>query len=263
MKAFALSLALASAMQPVWAQSSGAARAPATRGRAVEPGPNSDAVDVARAFFRALSAGRWIDAARMLDLPPIEQQRAHALQSARHPSHERSTTVDDLRRNNPDMPVAVAEWQIRQMEREQRNPWDLLAYDFAGIHDTAGLAQASSLELGARWLEARDERYLLRLAHERADNCAGVDVPELPSYPYEVIGAVTRRDTAYVLYWSGDPTFEADMAPGRTPQVVMLTRHDRRWIIYPSLTLLREFSGGMAVSCVLADSVARDTLRHR
>ncbi len=72
----------------------------------------SDPRAVAEAFFNAVAEERWIEAARHIDLESFDAFRKAQIASARAARPEHQFTVDDLLRGQPDMPPAVAEYQV-------------------------------------------------------------------------------------------------------------------------------------------------------
>jgi hypothetical protein len=130
---------------------------------------------VAAAFFKAVAEERWRDAARQLDLAAFDRFRRERIAAARLPQPpHRQTTVEDLLRHDPDMPRAVAEYQIRKMTEARRHVFNWVDHEFAGVADVDALAALSAEESAARWLQARDLRWQSRRAaeRERARGCA-------------------------------------------------------------------------------------------
>jgi hypothetical protein len=79
---------------------------------------------VVRDFFKAEEEGRWIDAARSLDLARFEPVRRSVIQSARSVTSRRTTTAQQLMESDPAMPLAVAEYHVKRMNETFR------AFDF-------------------------------------------------------------------------------------------------------------------------------------
>lgn len=82
---------------------------------------------VARAFLEAVTREQWIEAALLMDARYVEQMRSSIMRS--------------LRRGP------------RQFDPKE---YDLA---FAGVTDTAAFVRLTSLELAARYVEAKDARY--------------------------------------------------------------------------------------------------------
>jgi hypothetical protein len=125
-----------------------------------QSGSKASPADVAREFFAAQRDGRWLDAAHLLDLKSFESRRAQSIANARdtHPFH---LTVERLLRDDPSMPRAVAEYQVKQSETFFRD-FNPLSVEFAGIQTADSLAKLPIDVVAARWLEARDPRWQIK-----------------------------------------------------------------------------------------------------
>jgi hypothetical protein len=141
-----------------------------------QSGANASPAEAAREFFAAELDGRWLDAARMLDLKSFEPQRAQSVANARqardaHPFH---LTVDQILRHDPSMPRAVAEYQVKQAEEAFRD-YNPLSYEYADVPTADSLAALPVDVAAARWLEAKDPRWLMkRQARSFSGECAQV-----------------------------------------------------------------------------------------
>jgi hypothetical protein len=208
---------------------------------------------VAAAFFKAVAEERWRDAARQLDLAAFDRFRRERIAAARLPQPpHRQTTVEDLLRHDPDMPRAVAEYQIRKMTEAQRQVFNWVDHEFAGVADVDSLAALSAEESAARWLQARDLRWQSRRAaeRERARGCALPPEADsaMPSPVHEVVAtAVTDSATAYVLYRDAirrraEPDLDAAVHSDG-PSVMTLRRRGGRWQILPREGMLHGLVG--------------------
>ena len=172
---------------------------------------------VARAFFAAAAAARWREAAGYVDLARFDAMRRERVEGARRYSPLPVMTAAELRRHDPEMPQAVAEYTVRQMAEVRARSGDRIAHEYADVPSADSLARLPAIEVAARWLEAQDLRYQVRraLADERARGCtAHPDMPGLPAErPRAVLGAVVRDSAAYVLHEAAP---EADGAPEPT-----------------------------------------------
>ncbi|MGZ3331612.1 MAG: hypothetical protein ACXU9O_05640 [Gemmatimonadaceae bacterium] len=137
--------------------------------------PGASPADVARDFFAAERDGRWLDAAHLLDLKSFEPQRAQSVANARrardtHPFH---LTVDQILRHDPSMPRAVAEYQVKQAEQSFRD-FNPLTYEYADVPTADSLAALPVDVAAARWLEAKDPRWLMKRQARSSGECAQV-----------------------------------------------------------------------------------------
>jgi len=204
---------------------------------------------VADSFFRATGAERWNDAVHFLDLEAIAQLRNEQVRSARRPARITPLTVERLLELDPDMPRAVAEYQVRK-SNEQMKDISLLAYEFARIPSIDTLAALPVAEVAARWLEAQGLRWQLRrsLASRQSHGCDMSDsvlTAALLSRPATtpIFGTVVEDSTASVLY--GYPLDTWDASPRRArrnrgvaaraipPQVMTLRLVTGAWRIAP------------------------------
>lgn len=123
--------------------------------------PNASPADIARQFFSAERDGRWLDAARLLDLKAVEVQRTRSVANARRVQPPFHLTVEQLLRHDPSMPRAVAEYQVKQSETVFRD-YNPLSDEYADVTTADSLAALPIDVAGARWLEARDPRWQIK-----------------------------------------------------------------------------------------------------
>jgi hypothetical protein len=204
---------------------------------------------VADSFFRATGAERWNDAVHFLDLEAIAQLRNEQVRFARRPARITPLTVERLLELDPDMPRAVAEYQVKK-SNEASTDISLLAYEFARIPSIDTLAALPVAEVAARWLEAQGLRWQLQrsLASRRGHGCELSDsllTAALFSRPTAtpIFGTVVEDSTAWVLY--GYPLDTSDASPRRArrtrrvaarsvpPQVMTLRLVEGAWRIVP------------------------------
>jgi len=82
----------------------------------------------------------------------------------------------------------------------------------------------------SRWVEIRDERWLIR---ESARRCGGAPT-DVAIDAYRVIGTVLGDGIAYVLFDPGAvPSPGASALEPRVPRVMMLRRRGSTWSIVP------------------------------
>jgi len=256
-----------------------------------QSGSNASPADVAREFFAAERAARWLDAARMLDLKSFERQRAQSVANARQASnaHPFHLTVDEILRHDPSMPRAAAEYQVKQAEQSFRD-FNPLTYEYADVPTADSLAALPVDVAAARWLEAKDPRWLMKLEMKRQphtvtgdcgkaydslikatkvpDTTAAVSMFAVPRR--EVIGIAAVPSTpgyadslSYVLFREryetrGDSTARGLMDRPEmqmSPSVLTLIRTSVGWRVLPALDFGGiSGSGGFSFDCTI-DSV--------
>ena len=222
----------------------GAQRAPAT------------ADETARAFVTAFASERWLDAARLLDLSVLEKSREATLKYARAPRVVHQWTVEELMKVDPEMPRAVAEYQIKRMgQTESDQDREMFSMTYANILDTTALKAATPLELGARWMEARGIRYHMQRAQARAPECPippGTDTTlNMPGQLRAYIGTIVQGDTAFAVVrnrmFENDP--EAELPSRFKVDLLVLLRRQATWKVIPD-----EMFGGMGSTFITCGS---------
>lgn len=200
--------------------------------------------DVASRFLSAVSAERWDEAAQLLDLDAFREYVDLFLTRGQRPSAERPIpSVEDLRRQDPSMPREVAEWQVRQIRESQHRMEDPTPFEFARVRSATELRRLRIEEAAARWLEARDPRYVIPRQLEEM-GCPAPDDADIPSPRRRLIGTLADGDSVtYGLYREelefGGPPAGGDFG------VVQMRLHRGRWLIEPRGDLLPELSLGM------------------
>jgi hypothetical protein len=213
---------------------------------------------VARTFFQAEAEGRWLDAARLLDLNAFALIRDQSL------SYKRAralSTADDYMRSDPAMPRVVAEYFAKRAN-EYDGTLDFLARDYAHVPSLDSLKKLSAEDAAARWLEARSpawqEQASIAEAKRRGTYLCGATADSLLAmvkseamFPRTVIvGSTTPRDSAsYVLVAMDDPTrkfggsanyYDESLTPG----VLTLRRFTAGWRIVPMRQMPHAYSAG-------------------
>ena len=213
------------------------------------PSPDS----VASAFFSALAREQWLSAAHLLDLEQFRPIVSRTVALVRQYGPPRPPTIEDLMRDDPDMPREVAEYQLRKYReyagQEDPNP---LPHQFAGVTTVDALAALPLDRAAAAWLEAQDDRTRIRELFTR-NRCP---VPSRDSLAvlerHTVLGVLIVGDGgAFALHRSGGLRREQDDSlPGEPPEVLELHRRNGAWLVVPREDLLRPLDPSLAeVSC--------------
>jgi len=209
--------------------------------------------DVVRAFFKAEDQGRWSDAARMLDLPAVERIRAVTVYGLQHMKDYPPPSVESLMRMEPDLPRAVAEYRVKEMQQEMSS-YDILAQDFARVTSVDTLASMTLEEAAARWLEAKgpEWRTELQFRNPRArprNDCArlsdsamkALQIKEARGPRAVVLGATP--DTGSVSYvvvsvaFPGAEQVDSLRRAGPLPRAIELRKLAGVWKIEPASDL--------------------------
>jgi hypothetical protein len=226
--------------------------------------------NVAKAFFNAVAAGRWSEAAGYVDLDSFERFRQQMLGSEQSQSIAK-WTADSLIKREPDMPRAVAEYQVAQIRKHFNDSSEALRYEFANVGTNSELAALSPIEAAARMIEAQDIRYKIRLSHETT-RCVAPYRPAMPNAevsPDQILGTIVRDSMAYVLHIKGvialDSATKVESArramyrrPEDTepipfpPGVMQLRNVGGRWVILGGWGILAS-PNQVVVSCVGGD----------
>jgi len=205
--------------------------------------PAQPADSVARGFFDAVARERWATAATFMDLELFRPFVSQALDLAREYRAPRVPTLEELMRNDPDMPREVAEYELRKYREYATGLPNPLPLQFAGVTSADSLAALSLEQAAAAWLEAQDDRTRIRELLSR-NRCP---VPPRDSLAqaerHSVIGVLSAGDTAaYALHASGrlrqGPVPDSgQLVP--LPQVLELRRRGDTWRVVPRDDLLR------------------------
>lgn len=232
--------------------------------------------EVVRAFFQAEDDGRWLDAARMMDLQAFEPFRRNMLRGLQMAHSFARMTPEDLMKQEPDMPRAVAEYQIKEMNEHMRD-FNYLEHEFARVESADTLRGLSIDEAAARWLEAKGPKWSAELAHrEDLRHPPHACPPEYPDsvvakYPKEwaepkahVLGAATGSDTlSYVVIGVQSflrraitpPADDLEPIPGPSPHVLTLRKVGGAWKILPAFDMPN--SSGVVGGSIVATLVCR------
>lgn len=199
--------------------------------------------EVSTAFFKAIEAADWRAAAGFLDLTVLERERQSAVEGARSQRTIPPMTVERLMRMDPQMPRAVAEYQVKRMNTA-RASMNFLEHDF-GVGDPDSLLALPIEVAAARWLEAHDERAMYREARRYSKSCPVAPSDSGPAPEYHIIGTVVDDSIAYTLFRQGYRDMPAE--PPSPPKVLQLRRDRGGWWVVPG----SDISGvmGLAVSC--------------
>lgn len=203
---------------------------------------------VGTAFLKAKEAGDWKAAAGFLDLDPLRRQREMAVEMARQERKMQPMTVERLMQMDPEMPRAVAEYQVKRMNIPRKFP-NSLEMQF-GVANADSLLALPMEDVAQHWLEVHDERWSYRLAM-RMSNC-GQDVPDTTGMPhptYHVIGTIVEDTVAYMLFDSrGIFPRPVDAVHWDPPEMIRLIRTRGTWWVLPSAGSSGALMG-MAMNC--------------
>lgn len=215
-------LAIVIAAVPISLPASARAQGGVGRGYTVTP--------IANAFFTAVVAGRWNDASRLLDTISLKAIRRQSAEYVRRWRAARPLTLKQFMETNPDVPRAVAAFQVKEANDRTRALGKALSP--YGVEDADSLLALPIETYASRWLEIRDERWMLR---ESARRCGHGAPTNFSIEPYRIIAAVPGDSVAYVLYDAGpgrSPTAYAQEP--RVPRVMVLRSRGATWSIVPS-----------------------------
>jgi hypothetical protein len=233
--------------------------------------------EVARQFFKAEDEGRWLDAARFLDLTRFESVRQQAVKSARAIRDRPPATAESLMQWQPDMPRAAAEYQVTLMNKSMAD-YDFLGSEFARVASADSLAALPIDVAAARWLEAKDPRWRSEVADKRAlkgprakcgpsvVDSAALSAAMSGAAHYEapkalILGTATAGDSAaYVVVAESFAASSMrgiarsdEAGVGLSPRVLQLSRIDGKWKIIPTMDIVGSTGnpgGGMTVSII-------------
>jgi hypothetical protein len=236
--------------------------------------------DVVRAFFKAEDEGRWLDAARMLDLRRFESLRQSAVAGFRRRPAARRVSAAEIMRMQPDIPRSVAEYQAKQANKsiDKYNP---LEDQFANVSSVDSLAALSTQDAAARWLEAAGSGWKNSIAYKRSQDEPPMDCPELPDsvrrsmfthvfkeVPSRILGTAAPSDsTRYVIIAEqftdtrDSANVPSDADTPNSPRVLTLRNEDGAWKIIPRYDMPQ--ASGMFGGVSVMISCKRDSVTKR
>jgi hypothetical protein len=214
---------------------------------AAQPSPR----DAAARFLDAWNARRWPEAARLLDLDQFDRLRQDFITRARRTSNEGpQLTVEELRRQDPDMPREVAEYQVRRMQEQQRRYADPTPFEFARVSSVSALRALTAEEAAARWLESRDPQWQVKMQYEQAGCPAPDDITEIVPPRRRLIGIVADGDSlGYAVYREEQPGGDTPAWAGGDVSVLELKSRRGRWLVPPKADLVPEVGQVDVSSC--------------
>jgi hypothetical protein len=170
---------------------------------------------VVDAIFVALEAKQYEAVARYIEPQSLAQFHGNVLAAAAETP--RPLTVEDLKRHDPDLPDAVAEYQVQQFALRAADAGSWLLRDYAGIETREQLQALSPEQLLGRWLAGQAPEHQLRqtIRENRHPVTESDLVPVLPQIRRQVLGAVREDESvAHVVYrfiWQIGNEEEADI----------------------------------------------------
>jgi hypothetical protein len=229
--------------------------------------------EVVRDFFQAQRAGRWLDAAQLMDLESFDRLRSRTIANLAFARTFPRITADEMRRVDPDMPLAVAEYQAKK-QSESIASFDPLSAEFAHVPTIDSLRALPLAEVAARWLEARDPRWQAHLSVERSKGLANATCASLPDSVTSqfteklmplvatVLGVAQPSDSVryVVVGQSGsiqpsDGSRRSDWEANPSPSVLTLRSMGGKWRIVPALDMpnTEGFGGAMAMASMTCE----------
>lgn len=189
-------------------------------------------LDVARTAIQAANAGDWERVAALTDGDDLAAWYHGYADVEEEPLPP--VTAADMKRWQPELPDAVAEYQAERLNRDRAGGRGSLHGQFAGLSTRAELRRVRPEEALARYLRAQDVRWQfdeqIRAQRPEAKRLA---LPESPSMVRSVVGAVGEGDdVAHVVYrsaWSGDAGQELPPGTPGDMHVVTVRRGPDGW----------------------------------
>ena len=175
---------------------------------------SNDPVKVCEAAAEALVRGDWEAAASLCDSVSLEIFKRRMIEQHTPRPPVGDMTAEELMRHSPDMPRAVAEYQVEQLlERSKLSR--RMDRDLPGFTDISSLQAAPAEAVFAAWLHGSSLQHQVRLAVEDGQVPARALVEwenhPVPQPKHIALGAVPGREGfAYVVFRTEYPATEAD-----------------------------------------------------
>ena|SRR5687767_3634973 len=179
----------------------------------------TDPMEIARSFLRSLDAAEWPDAAALVDERDLQEWFAEKTRDRTY--HGRQLTIEDMRKEDPDMPFVAAEYQLTQVEKQLKRRGTSLHGDFGSIATVEELRHVPPREALALHLEMLDPA--ARYAFE-----TGRKKPERGGRRELLTCVRPRAGIAYVLY---ERLWGPESVPEDMPHVLALRQDDAGWRI--------------------------------
>src|SRR5262245_58038103 len=164
---------------------------------------HQDPLQTFREIAAAINDERWSDVARCADPVSLRLLQRQILAQFNPATIRPSLTVETLQRHQPELPRAVAEYQVAQMQKHQEERLAHIGAEVADVNSYEELQALSPEDLFARWLEARSLTRQVRqflATHPRVESVSGVGLPALPREHVEVVGVIEEGEWAHVLF---------------------------------------------------------------
>ena len=179
----------------------------------------TDPMETARFFLRSLDSAEWPYAAALVDERDLQEWFAEKTRDRTY--HGRQLTIEDMRKQDPDMPLVAAEYQLAQTEKQLERRGTSLHGDFGNITTVEELLHVPPREALALHLEMLDPA--ARYAFE-----TGRKKPELGGRREPLTCVRPRDGIAYVLY---EKLWGPESSPEDMPHVLALRHEDAGWRI--------------------------------
>jgi hypothetical protein len=240
--------------------------------------PAASPEEVARQFFKAEDEGRWLDAARLLDLKRFETLRRMTVRGARTIRDPWRQTPEQIMQSDPEIPRAVAEYQANRANKHFSD-FNPLEFQYARVPSADSLEALPVEEAAARWLEAQGPKWQEERDHKRAakrppmkcpvsvDSLTTLGFAQFKPPKAVVLGATADGDSVrYVVVGRsfGPQLRQEELGSGMSPGVMTLVRVNGSWRIVPTGDLINftGFGGNttFAIGCDL-EQAAKDSTK--
>ncbi len=192
----------------------------------------------AQALFAAVSESRWLDAARLVHPEALTRFREQKLTQMHSYRQAKPMTAEDYRRQEPEMPEAVAEYMVKRINEAIKKPNSRITYEFAGVSSVAEFEKLSAEEVMARWFQAQDPAYKL----EQAIRESGRELPPEaatqtpPRIERTILGTTPGQQADSVAYVVHRTTWlhGEERAPHAPLGVLVVRRTAAGWRVDPT-----------------------------
>jgi len=198
---------------------------------------------VADLFFRAIAGEKWEAAAALLDTTAMRRMVAEQLLQRPGPGR-REMTVDDFMRGDPNKPREVAEYELKRFRDQvaKRDSGERFSREFYGVRSAAELRALSTIQVAARYLQAKDQRVQFR-EFLRQSGCPDSTLA-MPFHVHRILATALANDSVAYLLHDDSPALNRS-GYSEFPSVMILRLRSDRWVIVPTPMFMGP--GGIAI----------------
>ncbi len=183
----------------------------------------SDPLELFRVAIERKNAGDYLGVAKCCDPVSLRAFQRGLIEQFSGPSNYRPQTVDEIRRYEPDMPIEVAEYELKR-RNAHLDRHGQLSRQLPGVPSIDALRAMNADEVFSAFLDGRSSRrqmeQMVADGHLPAEVLVGGEVQAFPETPLKALGCVGMDGPIATL------VYRFDFQPATMP--VKLSARDQR-----------------------------------